>query len=108
MEDKNDWITQGTIISSKHKRRLYAFPNNSNYPHAKVDYIQYFKKLRKVIQHDAKRHYSRLIAKSNNKIKNMENYKKETGKVHSVKHVPLVTYENCKIRGSNKRDQCFQ
>jgi len=72
MKDKNDWITQGTKISLKHKRSLYAFTNNSTYPHEKADYIQYFKILRKVIQYDAKkRNYSR----SNNKIKTWKNYK---------------------------------
>ena len=75
MKDKNDWITQGTKISCKQKRSLYAFTNNSNYPNAKADYIQYFKILRKDIQDAKKRHYNRRIAKSNNKIKNMENYK---------------------------------
>jgi len=54
MKNKNDWITQGTNISCKHRISLYAFTNNCNYPNAKADYIQYFKILRKVIQ-DAKK-----------------------------------------------------
>jgi hypothetical protein len=68
MKDKNDWITQGTKISCKHKS-LYAFTNNSIYPNTKADYIQNFKIIRKVIQDSKKRHYRRSIAKHNNKIK---------------------------------------
>jgi len=69
MKDKNDWITQGTKISCKHKRSLFAFTKNSNDPKAKVHYIKYCKNLRKVIQEAMKQHYSRLIAKPNDKIK---------------------------------------
>jgi len=99
MEDKNDWITQGTKISLRHKRSSYAFTNNSNYPYAKADYIQYFKILRKVIQEDAKkRHYSRLIAKSNNKIETWKIIKKKTRKVHSVKHVPSLLVKVAKLK----------
>ena len=32
MKDKNDWITQGIKISSKHKRNLCALTKNSNDP----------------------------------------------------------------------------
>jgi methionine synthase II (cobalamin-independent) len=88
MKDKQDCITQGTKISCKYKRSLYVFTNNSNYPKAKADYIQYFKILRRAIQDAKKRHYSRLIAKCNNKRKTEWNIiKKETGKVQSVEQV---------------------
>jgi hypothetical protein len=35
MKDKNDWITQGIKISSKHKRNLCALTKNSIDPKAK-------------------------------------------------------------------------
>jgi hypothetical protein len=108
MKYKNDWITQGTKIFCKHKRSLCAFTNNSNYPKAKADYIQYFKILRNVIEDAKKRHYSRLTAKSNNKIKTWKIIKKETGKVRSVEQVPSVLAKVAILKGSNKRGQCFQ
>jgi len=50
MNNKNDWITQGTKMSRKHKTSLYAFTKNSNDPKAKVHYIKYCKILRRVIK----------------------------------------------------------
>ena len=98
MKNKNDWITQGTNISCKHRISLYAFTNNCNYPNAKADYIQYFKILRKVIQDAKKWHYSRLIAESNNKIKTWKIIKKETGKIHSVQQVPSLLVKVGKLK----------
>jgi ribosomal protein L33 len=82
---------QGIKISSKHKINPYAFTKNSNEPKAKVNFIKYCKIVRNVIKEAKKRHYSRRIAKSNNKIKTTwNNIKKETGKVHSVEQVPTL------------------
>jgi len=54
-----------------------------------------------------KQHYSRLIPKSNNKIKTTWNItKKETGKVNSVK-LSLLTCEWWNIKGSNRWGKCL-
>jgi hypothetical protein len=66
---KNGWITQGIKISCKHKRTLYVNSRNSNEPNTTVFYVKYCKILRDVIKQAKKQHYSRLIAKSDNKIK---------------------------------------
>ena len=50
------------------KRGLRAFTNNSNYPKAKAYYFKHCEILRKG-KVAKKQHYSRLVAKSNNKIK---------------------------------------
>jgi hypothetical protein len=56
-----------------------------------VYYIKSCKILRKFIKEAMKQHYSRLIAKSDNKVKTTWNIiKKETGKVHSVEQVPTL------------------
>jgi len=56
-------------------------------------YIKYCKTLRKVIKEAKKQHYSRLTAKSNNKITTWNIIKKETGKIHSVQQVSHLTCE---------------
>jgi hypothetical protein len=64
---------------------------NSNDPKAKAFYTEYCKTLRIVINEAKKQHYSRCIAKSNNKIKITWNIiKKETEKVHSVEQAPTL------------------
>jgi len=109
MKDKNDWITQVIKISCKHKRSLHAFTKNSNYPKAKAHYIKYYKILQKVIKEDKKQHCSRLIVKSNNKIKTTSSIiKKETGKVYSVEQIPNLLVNNEKIKQSNRCGQCLQ
>jgi len=46
-----------------------------------------------------KQHYSRLTAKSNNKIKTKWNImKKETGKVNSVEQVPILLVNDEKLK----------
>jgi ribosomal protein L33 len=88
---KNDWITQGIIISWKHKRSLYTLTKNSNEPKAKVNRIKYCGILRKLIKEAKEQHYNRLTAKSSYKIKTTWNIiKKQTGKVHSVEQVPTL------------------
>jgi hypothetical protein len=80
---KNDWITQGIELSCKHKISLYAFTKNSSDPKAKAHYINCCRILKKVIREAKKQHYSRLIAKSSNKVKTTCNItKKGTGKLH--------------------------
>jgi hypothetical protein len=64
---KNDWITQGIKIACKHKRSLHIYSRNSNDPNTRVFYIKYCKILN--IKEAKKQHYSRHIAKSDNKIK---------------------------------------
>jgi hypothetical protein len=101
MKDKNNWITKGITINCKHKRSLYAFTKNSNDPKTKAHYIKYCKIIRKVIKESRKQHYCRLIVKSNNKIKKKKTWnimKKETGKVHSVEHVPTLLVNDEKIQ----------
>jgi hypothetical protein len=70
MKDKNDWNTQEIKIKipSKHKRSQYAFTENSKDSKAKTHYIKHCKILKNVTE-AKKQDYSRLIAKSNNKIK---------------------------------------
>jgi len=50
--------------------------------------------------------YSRLIAKSNNKIKTWYITMKDTGKVHSVEQFPSYLWV-MKIKGSSKRGKCL-
>jgi len=99
MKDKYDWITQGIKISCKHKLSLYAFTKDSKDPKAKAHYIKYCKILSKFIKEAKKQHCSRLIAKSNNKIKTTWNIiKKEIGKVHSVEYVSTLLVNNEKLK----------
>jgi hypothetical protein len=70
MQQKNHWITQGIKISCKPKRCLYTYSTNCNDPNTRVFFIKYCKILNNVIKEAKKQHYSRLIAKSDNKIKN--------------------------------------
>jgi hypothetical protein len=65
---KNDWVTQGIKISCKSKRCL-IHSRNSNDPNTRAFYIKYCKILNNVIKEAKKQHYSRLIAKQDNKIK---------------------------------------
>jgi hypothetical protein len=62
-------LLQGIKISCKHKGSLYTLIKNSNDPKAKAHYIKYCRILRKVIKEAKKQHYTRLIAKSSNKVK---------------------------------------
>jgi hypothetical protein len=86
---KNDWITQGIKISCKRKRTLYVNSRNSEDPNTRVFYIKYCKILKSVIKEAKKQYYSRLIAKSDNKIKMTWNIiKRETGKGHLIEQIP--------------------
>jgi hypothetical protein len=76
----NDWITQGIKISCKHKRSLYINSRNSNDPNTRAFYIKYYKILNNVIKEAKMEHYSRLIAKSDNKIKTTWNITRSSGK----------------------------
>ena len=99
MKDKNIWITQGIKINCKHKRSLNSFNKNSNDPKANAYYIKYCEILRKGIKESKKQHYSRLTAKSNNKIKTTLNIiLKETGKVLSVEQVPSLLVNDEKLK----------
>jgi hypothetical protein len=96
-ERKNNWIMRGIKICCKHKRSLYTFTKNSSGPKAKAHYIKYCKILRKVIKETKQQHYSRLITKSNNKIKtkNIIMRKRET---HTVVQVPSLVVNDEKLR----------
>jgi len=108
MKDKNDWITQAIKISCKHKRSLYAFTKNSNYPKAKAHYIKYCRIQTKIIKEAKKQHYSRLIAKPNNKIKTTSSIiKKETGKVHSVEQIPNLLVNDEKLKDPTDMANAF-
>jgi hypothetical protein len=69
--NKNGWITQRLKISCENKRRLYTHTHSrdSNDAVIKTFCIKYCKILNKVIQQAKRQHYSRLVAKSDNKIK---------------------------------------
>jgi len=41
MKDKNEWITQGIKVPSKHKRSQYAFTKNRKDPQAKAHYVKH-------------------------------------------------------------------
>ena len=91
----NDWITQGIKISCKHKRILYTISRNCNDPTVKTHYDNYCRILKKVIREAKKQHYSRLIAKSSNKVKTTWNIiKKETGKLHPTEQIPSLVMGN--------------
>jgi hypothetical protein len=88
---KNDCITQVIEISCKHIRSLYIYSRNSNDPNTRGICIKYCKILNNVIKGAKKQHYSRLIAKSDNKIKTTWNIiKRETGKIHLTKQLPSL------------------
>jgi formate-dependent phosphoribosylglycinamide formyltransferase (GAR transformylase) len=81
------------------QRSLYAFTESIKDTKAEVHYISYCKILRKVMQEATKQHYSRIIAKCNNKIKKSWNIiLKETGKLHSVEKVPTLLANGEKLK----------
>jgi ribosomal protein L33 len=97
-KEKNDWITQGIKISHKHSSSLYTFNKNSNNPKTKAHYIKYCQILKKVIKEAKELHYSRLIAKSNNKIKTTWNIiQKQKGKGHPIEQAPSLLVNNEKL-----------
>jgi ribosomal protein L33 len=105
---KNCWITQGIKISCTHKRSLYTFTKNSNGPKAKVHYVNYCRILKKAIRETKKQHYSRLIAKSSNKVKATWNIiKKETGKAHPTEQVPPPVVSNEKLKDPKSMANAF-
>jgi len=78
---------------------LYALNKNSKNPKAKAHYIKYCKTLRNFIKEAKMQYCSRLIAKSNYKIKTTWNIiKKEIGKIHSVEQVPNLLVTNEKLK----------
>jgi hypothetical protein len=61
-------------------------------------YIKYREILNNVIKEAKKQHYSRLIAKSDNKIKTSWNkIKRETGKMHLTEQMPSLLTNNEKV-----------
>jgi hypothetical protein len=95
----NNWIAQGIKISCKHKRSLYINSRNSNDPNTRAFYIKYCKIPNNVIKKAKKQHYSRLIAKSNNKIKTTWNViKRETGKIHLTEQMASLLTNNEKVK----------
>jgi hypothetical protein len=81
--NKNGWITQGIKITCDHKRRLHTYSRDNNDAVIRAFYSKYCKILNKVIQDAKKQHYSRFIAKSNNKVKTTWNLiKQKTGKMY--------------------------
>jgi hypothetical protein len=61
-------------------------------------YIKYCKIVNNVIKEAKKQHYSRLIVKSDNKIKTTWNIiKKETGKVHLNEQTPSLFTDDAKV-----------
>jgi len=69
MIDKNNWITQGTKISWKHKSNRYAFTKKSNDPKVKALCTKYCEIPRKaILEAKQQQHRSILIAISDNKI----------------------------------------
>jgi hypothetical protein len=76
---------------------VYTFAKNSNDPKAKAHYVNYCRILKNVIRETIQQHYSRLIAKSRNKVKTTWNIiKNETGKVHPTEQVPFLVVSNKK------------
>jgi hypothetical protein len=73
MIDENNWITQGIKISCKHRSSLYALTKNSDDPKVTALYMKCCDILRKVIKEAKQRHYSTLIAKSNNRRNSLWN-----------------------------------
>jgi len=107
MQDKNDWITQKTKTSCKHKRNLNAFNKNSRDPKEKAHCIKHGKILRKLIKQAKKEHYIRLTAKPNNKIKTGNVIKTPTGNVHSVEQVPTLFVNDEKLKDPTNLANAF-
>ena len=81
---------------------------NSNDPKAKVHYIKHFKILRKALKEVKKQYYSRLLAKSDNKIKTTWNIiQKEMGKVYAVEEVPTLHVNNEQLKDPTKMANAF-
>ncbi|PNF20902.1 hypothetical protein B7P43_G11183 [Cryptotermes secundus] len=86
--NSNLWITPGISNSCKHKRDLYLIYRSSNDEAFKRYYRQYCKILKNVIREAKKKHYSRQISKSSNKIRTIWNITKSvTGKFAKVNSV---------------------
>jgi hypothetical protein len=78
---------------------LYIYSRNSNDPNTRAFYIKYCKILNNVIKEAKKQHYSRLITKSDNKIKTTWNIvKRVTGKVHVTEQVTSLSTDNGKVK----------
>ena len=68
-------------------------------PKAKANYIKYCETLRKVIKEAKEQHYSRIIAKSGNKMKTTRNIiQKKTAKVQSVEQFPALLLNDGKVK----------
>jgi len=68
-------------------------------PKAKGNYIKYYETLRKVIKEAKKQHYSRIIAKSGNKIKTIWNIvQKKTAKAQSMEQFKTLLLNDGKVR----------
>jgi hypothetical protein len=90
------------------KRRQYICSKESNDAITKAFSIKYCRILNKVKQEARKQHYNRLIVKSDNKIKTMENIiKQETGKVHVTEQMPSFLINSEKIGDPEKVSEVF-
>ena len=86
--NSNLWITPGISNSCKHKRDLYLIYRSSSDEAFKRYYRQYCKILKNVIREAKKKHYSRQILKSSNKMRTIWNITKSvTGKFAKVNSV---------------------
>jgi hypothetical protein len=87
---------------------LYTFTRNSNDPKAKTHYINYCRILKKVIREAKKQHYSRVIARSSNKVKTTWNIiRKETGKLHPTEQIPSLVVGNEKLKEPKSMANAF-
>jgi hypothetical protein len=104
----NDWITQGIKISCKRKMSLCIYRRNSSDQNTRAFYIKYCKILNNVTKKAKKQHYSRLIAKSDNKIKTTwDRVKRETGKVHLTTQIPSPFIDNGKVKDPDTAANAF-
>ena len=94
MKERNIWITQGIKINCKQN----SFTKNSNDPKAYAYYIKHCEILRKDTKESKKQNYSRIIAKSNNKMTTLNIIQKETGKVLSVEQVTSLLANDEKLK----------
>jgi hypothetical protein len=94
---RNDWITEGSKIFSRHKRGLYTLSRRRNNPHMRAHYNKYCKTLSRAIEEAKRQHYCRLIEKADNKVKTAwKIIKHESGKLQQLEEKALVLINNKK------------
>jgi hypothetical protein len=85
---------------------IYSRKNND--PNTRAFYIKYCKILNNVIKEAKKQHYSRLIAKSDNKIKTAWNIiRRKTGKIHLTENMPSLLTNNEKVKDPGTEANAF-